>query len=287
VRWLRRFDAVSRIVSLRYMVIRRSLAWRVRVVIVTGQAIVKKQGRNKADSAPKMQRENSSAGKIVVYRGYFVRLLSVPKPLRDQLLIELPTLQALRTGEVSSLKAEYIDFERGDMLILDSKKNELATRPLSPVVASHLAEYMAKMNVSVGYLFLPRRRRKLGNKSVGASLTEWAILNRWAVWCGVAGVPVMNPRMGRAYFAVVEHYVLGKPLAYIQFMLRHDHLQSTEHYVHSRIVCYEDQKALFLQGKRSPFSSSQCVNSNGCLGAMPGCHCRMFQPLVSEVKKIG
>jgi len=171
---------------------RRILAWSVQAFIVSKRFTVKKRGKARADSAPKMQRDNSSAGKIVVYRGYFVRLLSVPKPLRDQLLIELPCLQALRTGEVSSLK------------------------------------------------------------------------------------------VGRAYFAVFEHYVLGKPLAYVQFMLRHDNLQSTEHYVCSKIVCYEDQKALFFQGKRSPFSLSKCVNSTGCLGAMPDCHCRMFQPQMQE-----
>jgi integrase len=277
----------TRILSPEYMVERRVLAWSVTAIIISKRFTFKKHRRVKADSAPKMQRDNSSVGKIVVYRGYFVRLLSVPKPLRDQLLIELPSLQALRTGEVSSLKAEYIDFERGDMQILDSKKNQLLTRPLGSVAASHLAEYMAKQNISEGYLFPPRRKRKLGNKSVGASLTDWAILNRWAVWCNVVGIPVMNPRMGRAYFAVVEHYVLGKPLGYVQFMLRHDHLQSTEHYVHCRIVCYEDMKALFLQGKYSPFSLSQCANSDGCLGAMPDCHCRMFQPQMSEVKKIG
>jgi len=224
-------------------------------------------------------------GKIVVIRSHFAKLLSLNMSLRDRLLIELPTLEAFRTGEVSSLKAEYIDFERGDLRVLDSKKHKLFTVPLDPVLAVDLEKYMVERNITEGYLFKPRRKRKVGNKSVGASLTDWAIICTWAKWCAAAGIPRMNPRMGRAYFAVIEHYVLGKPLAYVQFMLRHDDLQSTEHYVCSRIVSYEDQKTLFLQSKRSPFAS-ECTRSALCPNAIEGCHCRFFTPRVETIEPV-
>lgn len=188
---------------------------------------------------PKHERE----GRIVVYRSYFQRLLSTPKPLRDQLCLELPCLEGLRTGEISTLRAEWFDVSNGDLKVLDSKKNEMFTLPLDPTVAKHFIQ----MNVTEGFLIQGRKR-------TGRGLTPCHIERIWKDWSWTSNIPVLHPRLGRAYLATFEHFVLGKPTSYIQWLLRHDSLQSTEHYL-SRIVSYEDMKSLFYMGKTRMFQT--------------------------------
>lgn len=144
-------------------------------------------------------------GKIDVYREYFRKLLAIPKPLRDQLLIELPTLQGLRTGEISSMKAEYFDFEHNILKVLDSKKGTHRFVPLNPTVGKHGAEYIEYRGINKGYLFTPEtmvgRPRKPYSKARGTAISESHIVRIWAKWCKACGIPAMSPRMGRAYFA--------------------------------------------------------------------------------------
>lgn len=230
-----------------------------------------------------MKQPSENRERIVVVRSHFRKLLAFPKPLRDQLLIELPTLEAFRTGEVSSLRAEYVDFEAGDLLVMDSKKKKLCMVPLDPTVAAHLAEYMRLEDIRKGIIIQPKKNanhvgRKPGSKTLGEGLSETMIKRVWGYYCGFCNIPMMPPRYGRAYFATVEHFVMGKPLAYIQFMLRHDDLQSTEHYVCNRIVSYEDMKGMFYNSKDSLFGS-ECARSMSCPVSCPGCSCRFFQPI--------
>jgi len=188
-------------------------------------------------------------GRIVVYRAYFQRLLKTSMPLRDRLVIELPCLEGLRSGEISTLRAEWIDLENGDIRILDSKKQTMFTLPLDPTVAKHVIQ----LGIHEGFLIRGRKR-------TGKGLSVTHVERLWKDYCVDAGIPPMSPRMGRAYFAVIEHFVLRKPIGYIQFMLRHDDLQSTEHYVNCDIVDYGDMKEIFYQGKEN----------------------RMFQPQIKE-----
>lgn len=88
----------------------------------------------------------------LVYRERFERLLASPKNLRDQLVIELPTLQGFRTGEVSSFRAEWVDFDKGILLVLDSNKHQLFPLPLHPTVAKHIMEYMQETGIKEGIL---------------------------------------------------------------------------------------------------------------------------------------
>jgi len=186
------------------------------------------------------QRERAE-GKIVVYREYFLKLLATPKSLRDQLIIELPCLEGFRTGEVSTVRAEWFDVPNGDLQVLDSKNGKMYTLPLDSTVA----KCFLQMNVTEGPLIT-------GRKHTGKGLSSCHIERIWSDCCWNANIPVMHPRLGRAYLATFEHFVLGKPTAYIQWELRHDSLQSTEHYL-SRIVDYKDMKAMFYVGKGRMF----------------------------------
>ena len=265
----------------------RFSAWSVQAVLITQRITVKCKKPRPEPFAKGLFHSDESEGKIIVYRGYFLRLLAYPKSLRDQLLIELPTKQALRTGEVSSLRAEYVDFERGDLQVLDSKKYRLLTVPLDPVVAEHLAEYLQTRGLKQGLIFVAEqkagRKRKLNSKTKGTGLSLTLIQWVWRKWCLESGIPYMSPRMGRAYFAA--EWCMGKrkkSMKGLQAVLRHDDILATEKYL-NKIVSYEDVKAEFLEGLKSPFVAD-CVRSEDCPLAVPQCHCRMFQCRV-EVKK--
>ena len=268
-----------------------SLKWSVSYILRRSTTNDNKAIKRKTKGTTPNQQREKAEEKLVVYREIFTQLMKTPKPLRDQLVIELPCLQAFRAGEVSSLKAEYVCFESGDITVLDSKKKTEMQRPLDPTIAKHVAEYVEQEHLGKGILLQPLSTahhvgRKPGSKTVGAGISTTQIGRIWEKYCKALGISVMPARMGRAYFACYEHYVLGKPIGYIQFMLRHDDLQSTEHYLYEKIVSYEDQKAIFLRGKQSPFSPSPvCSRFDACPLSTSNCKCRMFSPqLEVEVK---
>jgi integrase len=246
-----------------------------------------------------MQRNEGAESKLVICRQHFLKLLACPKPLRDQLLIELPALEALRSGEVSSLRVEYVDFERGDLQVLDSKKNELLMVPLDPTVAVHLAEYIQQEGLREGILiqplpYAPHTGHKPGSKTQGVGLSINAIEWTWKKWCRSCSLPPLTPRMGRAYKACSMLYGFSattglkapkKSIVCIMNFLRHDDIQSTEHYVSSKhMVNYEDFKAEFYEGLKSPFSSG-CARTESCPVSCEDCHCKFYQARI-EVQNV-
>ena len=279
-RWLKRFDVPPRVLSQDSMEKRRVFAWTVQAVIVSRKITIKKRVEGKrANASGLFHSDCYSEGRIVVYRGYFIRLLTAHKTLRDQLLVELPTLEGLRTGEVSCSKAEYVDLERGDLQVLDSKKHQLFVIPLDPVVASHLAEYINEQGITEGLLFPPREIRNPRRAfKRGTGLTVGAIQSVWERCCKLAGIPVMSPRLGRAYFAVKWAFVEHKSIYGLMAVLRHQDILATQKYL-AKIIDYDDVKAEFNRGKKTPFSHS-CLHSVSCPLMAEGCYCRMFQPQI-------
>jgi integrase len=264
----------------------RLSAWSVQAILVTKRIIVFKRQKTRIKNFAKgLFHSDESEGKIVVYRGYFLRLLSIAKPLRDQLLIELPVLEAFRTGEVSSFKVECVDFDRGDLQVLDSKKQRFFMVPLDPVVAEHLAEYIRlkglKQGIAFGAETKAGRKRKPNSKTKGAGLSLTFIQWVWRKWCMACGIPVMSPRMGRAYFACKWHYVDRKSMFALMTILRHDDILATQKYL-AKIIDYDAVKTEFYRGMKSPFQGS-CSRSDKCPMAVEGCFCRSFQ--LVEVKK--
>lgn len=212
-------------------------------------------------------------GKLIIHRGYFAKLLAAPKSLRDQLVFELPILNGLRAGEVSTLCSERIDFERGDLMVLDSKKKVLMPVPLDPTVAKHLDEYIQETGRREGYLIQ-------GRKHTGKGLTVIQVERLWKDHCEALDIPVMPPRYGRAYFAAKWHFVEHKSIYGLMAVLRHDAIQSTEHYL-SRLCDYLTVKAEFLNGLKTPFMN-MCSRFNQCPMAIEDCHCRCYTPQAEE-----
>ena len=251
-------------------------AWYVRVMLIQKTNVVLETTETKPPKKPKSCNMHAE-GKIVVYRSYFARLLAAPKPLRDQLIIELPMLMGFRTGEVCTAKKEHVNFESGDMQVYDSKKYRLYLVPLHPQVAKHLDKHIKKVDGN----FLFTRSRKSGAKGKDPHLTDSTIQVIWKKWCEAVGIPYMSPRYGRAYFAVDWHMVRGKSIYGLMAVLRHERMDVTQKYL-ARIVSYEDVKREFNEGLSSPFKTD-CVRSDKCPVACEGCRCRMFQPKI-EVK---
>jgi len=235
------------------------------------------------------RQDEESRESIVVYMSRFHKLLDYrPKPLRDQLILELPILQGFRNGEVTTLRAKHVDLENGDIEILDSKKHRFYTRPLVPIVALHLSQYMAETGKKDEDLLicpLPwanRKKRKPGNKTRGEGLSEAQVTQVWLKYCQLCQIPPMAPRMGRAYFAADLAFIKKISVFYIKVAMRHDYVETTIHYL-ERIVNYEDFKAAILSGEQSPFSPHcQRAVINGCPNqcSEPPCYCRFFTPTV-------
>lgn len=253
---------------------KRVLAWSVQAICFSKTITIKKP-QSQQDDFTLLQQTAPTEGKIFVYRGRFVRLLNWPKPLRDQLILELPTLNAFRTTEVATVQHNHINLDCGDIQVLDSKKHVFFTMPLDPTITMHIERYLAETHITEGLLFRPGW--KAGRRTEGP-MTDIAIDYIWKKWCLACGIPYMSPRYGRAYFAVNWHVIQGKSLIGLMDILRHSSLLATQKYL-SKIRCYEDVKAEFYQGMKTPFAV-QCDRFEKCPIATPDCHCRMYTPKI-------
>lgn len=258
---------------------KRIIVWTFRALVIQKQIKTKPKtadAKSKKTTHGKFSSESKS--KTVVYRSYFAKLLAIPKPLRDQLIIELPTLMGFRTSEVCTAQKDHVDLESGDMQVLDSKKHKLFLLPLHPQVAKHLDEHMK--NLEGDYLFTRSRPSRTIGKD--PHLTDSTIQVVWKKWWDAIDLPYMSPRVGRAYFAVMTHLVRGKSLVVTMALLRHTDPGVTQRYF-ARIIDYDTVKTQFNEGLDSPFVSD-CTRSDCCPLATEGCRCRMFQPRQIEVK---
>lgn len=238
------------------------LAWSVQAICFSRRFSKPKKTR---------QRQPSAKGKIIVYRAYFLKLLNFPKPLRDQLIIELPTLNGFRTREVATVQREHVDLEKGDIQVLDSKKHVFSTLPMGYMVWQHFEDFFIETHITSGLAFTPTPRA--GRRHEG-HMTDQAIEYIWRKYCKLADVPYMPPRLGRAYLAVTLLERMN--LIDVMDMLRHTEPKVTLRYI-SKIRDYAFFKAKFHRATESPFVS-ECARSDSCPLATEGCRCRMFTP---------
>lgn len=224
-----------------------------------------------------MTKHLKEESKLIVHRGYIAKLLGYPKSLRDQLILELPCLAAFRTGEISSFLREYIDFENGDLKVLDSKSLQICTVPLDPTLAKHLDEYIQETNRHSGAMIQGRKR-------TGRGLEPSQLEVIWAKYCRIVDIPVLTPRHGRAYFACKWHFIERKSIYGLMMILRHDKIESTEHYL-ARLCDYLTVKAEFNDGLASPFVDV-CSRFSQCPVAAPKCRCRFFTAQTPQMERL-
>lgn len=194
---------------------------------------------------------NATLNAIIIHRANIEKLVARKKNVRDQLIIDLPRLQGFRTGEVSTLRWEYVDFNREQITVLDSKKHILVTLPLHWRVARLLEKYRRKSK-SDGWVIRPLESWNIKHND-DKPITSDTLQNVVKWYAEEAGIPDWhryNPTLLRAYFAA-DWVSEKRSLKILQTLMRHNDLPTTLHYV-GRIVFWEDMEAEFHRIQRVP-----------------------------------
>lgn len=146
--------------------------------------------------------------------------------LRDIAVIELLFATGMRISELCSLKPSDIDLENNTVLIYGKGSKERILQFGNSEVISALATYQSTFKADIsacGYFFVNKRKQKLSDQSVRFMISRYAAL---------AGIEQhITPHMFRHSFAtlLLEQDV---DIRYIQKMLGHSSISTTEIYTH-------------------------------------------------------
>lgn len=146
--------------------------------------------------------------------------------LRDIAVIELLFATGMRISELCSLKPSDIDLESNTVLIYGKGSKERILQLGNSEVISALAAYQSTFKADIsacGYFFVNKRKHKLSDQSVRF------MINRYAALAGIE--QHITPHMFRHSFAtlLLEQDV---DIRYIQKMLGHSSISTTEIYTH-------------------------------------------------------
>ena len=186
--------------------------------------------------------QKASFKSFVIYRRQMLQLLAYPKPAHDQLCIELPCLMGFRASEVTTWRAEYIDFDNGDTLVMDCKKNKLLQIPLNIQVAAHTEKVLNGRRE--GLVLRSRSNRNLGGRLTRVSI--WYSWRRWAKRAKLLNWREFSPVVGRRFFAAEWFHHQRLSLLTLSMVMRHVEPRVTLGYV-QRLIFYEDLRRDFKQ----------------------------------------
>ncbi len=146
--------------------------------------------------------------------------------IRDIAVIELLFATGVRISELCSLKASDIDLTSNTVLIFGKGAKERILQLGNPEVIAALNLYQETFRESIdscGYFFVNKLRHKLSDQSVRF------MINRYAELAGIS--QHITPHMFRHSFAtlLLEQDV---DIRYIQKMLGHSSISTTEIYTH-------------------------------------------------------
>lgn len=146
--------------------------------------------------------------------------------IRDIAVIELLFATGMRISELCSLKPLDIDLESNTVLIYGKGARERILQFGNPEVITALILYRDTFKEDIaacGYFFVNKRKRKLSDQSVRF------MINRYAELAGIE--QHLTPHMFRHSFAtlLLEQDV---DIRYIQKMLGHSSISTTEIYTH-------------------------------------------------------
>lgn len=162
------------------------------------------------------------------------KLLAVPdlkKPLgiRDKAILELMYATGMRVSEVVSLKTGDINLEAGYLRCIGKGQKERVI-PLSEVASKYVKMYLAK--VRPGLKKEKRPNENLFLDRIGMPLcreTIWKMIHRYGLLAGVK--EKIHPHILRHSFAT--HLLEGgADLRYVQEMLGHSNIATTQIYTH-------------------------------------------------------
>lgn len=157
--------------------------------------------------------------------------------IRDIAVIELLFATGMRISELCSLKASDVDLESNNILIYGKGAKERIIQIGNPDVISALTLYQETFSADItacGYFFVNRLQHRLSDQSVRF------MINRYAELAGIS--QHITPHMFRHSFAtlLLEQDV---DIRYIQQMLGHSSISTTEIYTH---VSNTKQKDILL-----------------------------------------
>lgn len=154
--------------------------------------------------------------------------------IRDIAVIELLFATGMRISELCSLRPENIDFESSNILIYGKGAKERMLQIGNPEVLSALQLYQETFETDIavcGYFFVNKLQHKLSDQSVRFMINKYAKL---------ASIKQhITPHMFRHSFAtlLLEQDV---DIRYIQKMLGHSSISTTEIYTHVSSVKQKD-----------------------------------------------
>lgn len=157
--------------------------------------------------------------------------------IRDIAVIELLFATGMRISELCSLKPENIDLISGNIDIYGKGAKERKIQIGNPDVINALVSYQSEFSEYItysGYFFTNRLKHRLSEQSVREMINKYA---------AIAGIDLhITPHMFRHSFAT---YLLEEDvdIRYIQQMLGHSSIQTTEIYTH---VSMKKQKDILV-----------------------------------------
>lgn len=154
--------------------------------------------------------------------------------LRDIAVIELLFATGMRISELCSLRPENIDLISGDIDIYGKGAKERRIQVSNPDVIKALSLYHSEFYEDIkisGYFFTNRLKHRLSEQSVRKMITKYAAQSSIELH--------ITPHMFRHSFAT---YLLEEDvdIRYIQHMLGHSSIQTTEIYTHVSIKKQKD-----------------------------------------------
>jgi len=191
----------------------------------------------------------------VIYRDQMLKLLAARKSPHDQLCIALPCLMGFRSEEVTTWKAEHIDFDNGDTFVMDAKKHRLFKVPLNIQVAA-CAEKVLEGRTE-GYV-VENESTAWRNRAEPLSVTAiWYLWKRNIEPLNLANASEISPIVGRRFFAAEWFYNQHLSLVTLSMLMRHADVKVTLEYVR-KLIFYHDLKKDYLKfqfGIEQPVSS--------------------------------
>jgi integrase/recombinase XerD len=159
--------------------------------------------------------------------------VSTTQGLRDRALLELLYATGMRRGEVERLRVEDLDFAGGVVRIDQGKGKKDRLVPLSERAAAWLQKYLDHARAELlrspfdgGEVFLGRWGRPLAGGHMGKLVRQY-----------VEASGIGKPGACHMFRHTMATLMLegGADIRYIQHMLGHESLQSTESYTHVAI----------------------------------------------------
>jgi integrase len=187
---------------------------------------------------------------FVIFREQMWQLLAMPKSTHDQLCIELPCLMGFRNKEVTTWRAEHIDFENGDTLVLDAKKHKFFRVPLHVQVASHAEKLLAGRTEGLVIRNTSRAWKAMVKQPI-STVSVWCIWKKYTKY--LPNGSEMNPLMGRRLFAALWYHLYHLNLVTLSKIMRHGDPIETLGYV-EQLIFYEDMRDDY---KKFQFASMQ------------------------------